>query len=114
MVSLKQIHGFQVPEEVPEEELNPMPHQILLTFTFHKRETNKNRINQTFENDSLAVTGTRSQLVPHLYSDGGLNDGRHVSIEPPRLLAEPRRKLNPGRPALGRLIIAACRLLLAR
>lgn len=112
MVLLKQIHGFQVPED--SEELNQMPHQILVTFTSHKHERNKNRINKTFEDDSLVVRGTRSQLVPHLYSDGGLNDGCYVSIEPPRLLAEPRKKRNPGRPAVGRLIIAACRLLLAR
>lgn len=112
MVLLKQIHGVQVPED--SEELNQEPHQILMTFIFRKRERNKNRINKTFENNLLAVRGTRTQMVPHRYGDGGLNDGRHVSIEPPRLLAEPRKKPNPGRPAVGRLIIASCRLLLAR
>lgn len=95
MVLLKQIHGLQVPGD--SEELNQKPHQILVTFTFRKHERNKNRINKTFEKDSLVMRGTKTQLVPQRY--GGLNDGRHVSIEPPRLLAEPRKKLNPGRPA---------------
>lgn len=125
MILLKQIHGVQVPEE--SEEPNQKPHQILVTLTFHKHERNKNRMKVTtgaerfhseshhpIENDSLAVRGTRTQPVPHCYGDGGLSDGRHVPIEPPRLLAEPRKKRNPGRPAVGRLIIAACRLLLAR